>query len=246
MPYVRRRSIRRRRKAYRPVVTRRSRTVGRRYTGRKVAIPRVPFRSKWKNPLATGALLKFKYADSDFNMSTTVGVSYVTINTFSGNSLFDPDVTGVGVQPYGYDPLASLYGSYNVIGSKIKVRFYTAESPVYKAICSVIPSVDDVLDYYDPNDLRVTAKAKQRIISSTEGLTRSHFISHYCTTKRLFPGETSRDVNFTALWTASPARRWYWLTYVDTSDQATEDSIYMDVQITYYAIVHKTTNNNES
>lgn len=179
-------------------------------------------------------------------MSTSIGGGYYAVNVFSGNSLFDPDQTGVGVQPYGFDPMSSLFGWYQVTGSKIRVRFYTAESPVYKAVCTVVPSVDSALDYYDPNDLRVTAKAKQHIISSTEGISRGHFISSYCTTSRLFRGQTCRDADFGAAWNASPTKQWYWHVYTDTTDQATEDSIYMDVQITYYAVVRKVANNNES
>lgn len=213
---------------------------------RKAVIPRSPFRSKWKSPLAQGALLKFKYADSDFDMSTTAGNSYRQYYTFGANNLFDPDQTGVGVQPYGFDPTCSLFGNYQVYASKIKVRFYTAENPVYKAVCTVIPTTDIFLDWYDPNDLRVTAKAKQHIISSQEGITRGHFINHYCTTSRVFIGCSSKDADFGALVTSNPTRGWYWAVFTDTTDMATEDTIFMDVQITYYAVMRKTTNNNES
>lgn len=246
MPYAARRSIRRRRTSRRYIPKSSSRKMVRSYRGRKASIPRNPFRSKWKNPLSTGAMFKFKYADSDFNMSTTVGSAYQSSNIFSGNSIFDPDATGVGVQPYGYDPLSALYGHFHVYASKIKVRFYTAEAPVYKATCTVVPAIDEPLDYSDPNDLRIMTKAKQHIISSTEGITRGHFIQSYCSTAALYRGQTIKDDDFGAAWTANPLRRWYWHIYVDTTDTATEDTISMDVQITYYAIVRKTTNNNES
>lgn len=248
MPYAkaRRYPIRRRRSYGRRATKARTKAVGRPSTRRTVAIPRSPFRSKWKNPLSAGALIKFKYADTDFDMSTSIGSGYYTKNVFAGNSLFDPDQTGVGVQPYGFDPMSSLFGAYHVSASKIKVRFYTTESNVYKVVCTVVPHQDNALDYYDPSDLRVISGAKQHIISSTEGITRGHFIQSYCTTARMFRGTTSKDADFSALVTSNPTRMWYWHVYVDTTDTASEDSVSMDVQITYYATMRKTTNNNES
>lgn len=201
---------------------------------------------KWKNPLFTGGLFKFKYADTDFNMSTTVGGGYNTVNVFSGNSPYDPDVTGVGVQPYGWDNTAALFGHYRCIGSKIKARFYAGESGILKAVCTVVPHVDNAMDYYDPSDLRVTSRAKQRIISSTEGIVKGNFITSWCKTSSLFPDQTTKDADFGATINTSPGVRWYWHCYVDTSDTATEDTVYMDVEITYYCTMRKTQNNNEN
>lgn len=48
-----------------------------------------------------------------------------TENAFSLNSLYDPDITGVGHQPYGYDQMASLYSNYVVQSVSIQARFLT-------------------------------------------------------------------------------------------------------------------------
>lgn len=45
---------------------------------------------------------------------------------FSLNSLYDPDVTGIGHQPYGFDQLMALYNHYTVVGARV--------------MCSVAPS----------------------------------------------------------------------------------------------------------
>jgi hypothetical protein len=43
---------------------------------------------------------------------------------FRANSIYDPNLTGVGHQPIGRDQFAALYDHYTVIGSKMKATFY--------------------------------------------------------------------------------------------------------------------------
>ena len=42
---------------------------------------------------------------------------------FRANSIFDPDLSGVGHQPMGHDEMSTVYDHYCVIGSKIKCHF---------------------------------------------------------------------------------------------------------------------------
>lgn len=56
---------------------------------------------------------------------------------FNCNSAFDPDRTGTGHQPYGFDSLAALYNRYRVLKFKYKITF-GASSMTYH--CGVIPS----------------------------------------------------------------------------------------------------------
>lgn len=45
------------------------------------------------------------------------------IQTWCLNALYDPDTTGTGHQPMGFDQLAALYGRYLVTGAKITTTF---------------------------------------------------------------------------------------------------------------------------
>ena len=47
---------------------------------------------------------------------------------FSANGLYDPDITGTGHQPIGFDELMALYDHYTVIGAKIRVYFNNLDS----------------------------------------------------------------------------------------------------------------------
>lgn len=110
----------------------------------------VPKRSRSKSAKRTKALKKFRpvftnpktilpsqfqkvtfrYFDSPV-LNAAAGATAVHI--YRTNGLFDPDLTGVGHQPRGFDQLMPLYDNYVVIGAKITVRFSWNTSPIATA-----------------------------------------------------------------------------------------------------------------
>lgn len=65
------------------------------------------------------------------------GIADLEVNVFRLNSAFDPDFSGVGAQPLGFDQWAALYGDYRVVGSKIEVKAF-ADSASNNSV-AVIP-----------------------------------------------------------------------------------------------------------
>lgn len=75
-----------------------------------------------------------------FSKSRTVKLRYhetITINpamgvagtyTFSANGLYDPNISGTGRQPYGFDQLCALYNKYHVTGSRMTITPVTSDS----------------------------------------------------------------------------------------------------------------------
>lgn len=57
--------------------------------------------------------------------TSTVAASFFFINianyVFACNSIFDPDFSSTGHQPYGHDTYATIYNQYTVLASKIKI-----------------------------------------------------------------------------------------------------------------------------
>lgn len=71
-------------------------------------------------------MVTLRYADQRVITPATFDIP--KLHSYSCNNIFDPDVTGAGHQPMGYDQWASLYSRARVIGSRIKVTFY-GETP---------------------------------------------------------------------------------------------------------------------
>lgn len=81
--------------------------------------------SSRNTPLKTSQKAVFRY--SEF-ISMNPGASGIAAsNIFSANGLFDPNITGVGHQPRGFDQLMSLYDHYVVTNCKVEL-FVTQNS----------------------------------------------------------------------------------------------------------------------
>jgi len=71
--------------------------------------------NRTKGPMPSEFVTQMSYASS---FTTPSGAP---LRVFRMNSLFDPDRTGVGHQPYGRDQLANIYNRYRVNGFKYEV-----------------------------------------------------------------------------------------------------------------------------
>lgn len=68
----------------------------------------------------------------------SAGAGLGNAHVWSANSLYDPDVTGVGHQPYGRDEMVVIYGKYRVTEARIRVSFFNTSS------CLASVRVDDL------------------------------------------------------------------------------------------------------
>lgn len=85
-------------------------------------------------PFAARHIVKMKYATS-FRMTTAALTAQYVFNT---NSIFDPDSTSVGHQPYSHDTWATIYNRYRVIGVSYYITAYAAVNKT--ATFCILPS----------------------------------------------------------------------------------------------------------
>lgn len=82
-------------------------------------IHRTPMPPKFK------ATLKYRGGGLTLNPGVAGAVDeYI----FSCNGLFDPDHSGVGHQPTGFDQIMAFYNHYTVIASKIRIEFINTDA----------------------------------------------------------------------------------------------------------------------
>lgn len=108
-------------------------------------------------PIPSRYICKMKYSE---NVVTGLDGQYI----MNLNSLYDPNRTGGGHQPYGFDNLALLYNRYRVISCGWRLSSPTAS---YRQI-GCIPS-NDLSIVWDINELKENPRAKYIVQSSGGG-----------------------------------------------------------------------------
>jgi hypothetical protein len=79
-----------------------------------MAIARLPFPRVLKRTL--------RYMSEGVVLDPSVG-GIAGDYVFSANGLFDPNISGTGHQPMGFDNIMAMYNTYHVLGSKISCTF---------------------------------------------------------------------------------------------------------------------------
>jgi hypothetical protein len=84
--------------------------------------PRQSFIQRGQLPFGPKAMVRLPYV-SEIAVVSTYAAGVTAGNAYRLNSLYDPDITGAGLQPRQFDQLAAIYGKYIVHGAKITVEF---------------------------------------------------------------------------------------------------------------------------
>lgn len=104
------------------------------------------------NPVPQRYITKMKYADF---VSTDVNGQFY----FNLNSVFDPNRTGTGHQPYGHDTLASLYNRYRVISCGYRIMPISSPQATAPIQFACMPA-NEVLLFGNVSELRENPRAK--------------------------------------------------------------------------------------
>jgi len=135
---------------------------------------------------------------SHFVNYTAAGLS---VQTFRLNSLYDPDETGAGVQPVGFDEIMALYTYYRVEKVRVKITAVSAGSAAIIATQLAQSSTDPT---------QITAMAanntgRAELIAGTYGHNRS-VIVYDVDIKDYLGLKSNIDDNLMAQASASPTR----------------------------------------
>ncbi|AYP28731.1 MAG: putative capsid protein [Circoviridae sp.] len=147
-------------------------------------------------------------------------------NNFSMNSLFDPNRTGTGHQPYGFDQLAAFYGRYYVTGAKMICTFScqtkdtdsTVTGPI---LCGVTGRAESTFATQNADNWAEYPNADTVLLSTDE---TSRQLTSYYTPSLL--GWTKQDRANIANLTSNPPREWLAAPWIfNTGQTAATDTI---------------------
>lgn len=116
------------------------RSVQRRDNGPLAEVPRLALGSRICYGFPPRMVTKLRYCD---NIKLTSTSGSIAKQVMSLNSIYDPDITGVGHQPLYRDTYAVVYDQYAVISSRIRVTYcnlFTTTS----ALCGLVKDDNNV------------------------------------------------------------------------------------------------------
>ena len=116
-------------------------------------------------PLGTKQYANFRYHDQ---ITLTPGTGASAVHVFSANGLYDPDISGVGHQPRGFDQVMALYDHFVVIGSKITATISAISGETLSTLCG-ISLRDGSTAETDPNDYMEGGSTISRMLSVDGG-----------------------------------------------------------------------------
>jgi hypothetical protein len=176
-------------------------------------------------------------------LSISTGAAGTTgVHAFATNSLYDPDQTGTGHQPLGFDDLKIFFDHYVVVGARIRVRFSAAGATANNTsnvLCGIMLT-DDLTSATDPRVF-----LEQPFGVSTElAMTLSHKpfqeLRHHWTAKEWYNLGDPMDNfnNIGALYSANPSEMAYFTVWVaDHYSGDSTRSVRFTVEIDYDAVL---------
>lgn len=164
---------------------------------------------------------------------TYTGGSFTSVS-FRGNCPRNP-FTGTGeVYPLGFQQLATIYGAYRVLGSKIIVRASNQTALVEGAI-HVFPGLVSNPTFTNYPQIQTQPYVTTKIISNERSVT----FSRYMSTSKIV-GKPKNivyyDANYGAGIGGDPNEQWYWNVFTAPQDNTTTISMPVTIQVIYYTV----------
>lgn len=160
----------------------------------------------------------------------------LSVYDYNLNSLFDPDATGGGNQPYYFDQYAALYERYRVYGCKVTVMVTCSASTTnaYFPDLALLTWAGETPSWTDWSTAICSRGAIVRRIVPAQ---KPMYISKYYNLQRE-SGVSKTEYNvaevFQALTGGTPVRRMYTELNIRNNDSGTSFSIGTVVNLTYY------------
>lgn len=211
MPFSRRKKYRRKRKPRKN------------YKRRKLTSNYVP------SGMPTQRVAKLRYVE---HISLQSILGNIATYVFSANDLYDPNHTGTGHQPMGFDQWATLFNHYTVLGSRCSVKAAFKANNVSASMVGMYLTDGKIAPYTDSDQFQEARKGQTRLLSS--GQSQAVRISQNYSAKRFHNVKDVKD-NISRLGAAvstSPAEEAFFNIWCQTKDGATKNFTFI-VEIDY-------------
>lgn len=185
-------------------------------------------------PFPRSVSVCFRYADQ-VSITTTAGVGFQYV--FRGNSLFDPDVTSSGHQPYGFDQWSAVFQRYCVFASWIRVSV-SLDIPLPCKFLLLPTQLNTGLITSDTFESLIEQPYCKWRVGQSSGGQDDNSLTNYMSTAKIMgqsPGLIENDDNLYALTNANPTNPWYWLLGVNSPQGDSSQTVKLVIEMRFWA-----------
>jgi hypothetical protein len=177
----------------------------------------------------------------DYGLSLGNGTGAVTSYFYSCNSMYDPDTTGTGHQPMGFDQMMVFYNHYCVTAAHAKVTFYGNSSTASRVAISLSP---DSTNISDPIQVVENGLIKLGVVDKTaDSADKKATLQMNCDLASYFGKRKQRDLlddeKMTGDVSNSPADQTYFAVSGWSLTGGSDLMVYFDIAITYDCIYYE-------
>lgn len=166
-----------------------------------------------------------------FTLDPSVGGGVAAAYVLSANGLFDPNITGIGHQPVGFDQLMTIYGDYCVVKATIKASFVNADSTTPAIVCLSIQSTSGTTSQIGQYIENQDCVWRQLGLSSASSVGQ---LALTCDMRKQANQDVYQESSYSGDATANPAIQKYFHIAVCAADFTSNlGAVYVNVQIDY-------------
>lgn len=185
-----------------------------------------------RGPVNTTCVAKLAYCTAT-TLTPSAGLQAAYV--MNANSLYDPDRTGTGHQPMGFDEIMANYNHFTVIGSKITVDFIGANEDFLAAIYLSGNLSDGSTNAEEVKERRRTRY--KLVTSTTENHGRCRIVHKFSAKKFFHVKAIVGESQYRGSATNSPAEEAYFYIQAGPDDQsATVGTIKLSIRIEYLTV----------
>lgn len=142
----------------------------------------------------------------NLNADVTMGAGNYWKNVYRGNSIYDPDFTGVGTTVLGHAELSAIYGRYRVTGSRITVTYCSKTSAGGGVTLITYPTRTDP----SASGITTVTNHPNKAEKSADNDGQPAQVQSYCSTRAMCATSSGDDFGFGTTMGTNPSTVWYW------------------------------------
>lgn len=187
-------------------------------------------------PLGKSHLYRGRYCEFNLQLNPTVGGIPDTY-VFSLNGLYDPNITGTGHQPIGFDQLMLMFNHYTVLSTVAKVQFNNTDTS--NAVTAALSIKDTSSVVTTLSRIIENGRCVYKVLGPETNGSSTKNLTITCSMKKFFGKTVYTEHDFRGDASNNPPEQAYLHISVAPRTTSDQDAVWCTVQLDYIALFHE-------